>query len=425
MMGFRRSLLVLSAVVLLLGNNNELTSHGVAAFSLPPQHQLSTTSSWGQEIQRSIHHQKEPSSSSSSRTLLHLSFSSSSSSQRRLRNTSIAPRNNRPSLGLVKWGKFTGIVTSLSFVFHWAGQHNLLGLGPQSWNLVAIGYPALIGLAAFFHMAMFQRSGGSGDQIAQSMGGIPCNDPNSRIDVLLDQVFVRSGLPLSERPTTYRIPTAEPNAFAAGSRSKSVVAVTQGLMDRLNDDQLRAVLAHEVAHLRNRDTIQSVQLAAMIAALATARTVGSILMRGADRTARRSRRSDNNNNDNEQQQQRTDVFKGVGWILYGTGMVTAFLGSLLRFGSSRTAEYAADAFAKNIGIGEDLASALEIISSTNRASPQPRDSSQGLGLASGAYAHAYIDNPPNLESPFVNAFGLLRTHPTTKERVKKLLEKDS
>lgn len=324
-----------------------------------------------------------------------------------LRPVSIEPRNTRSNIA--QWLKFSGLVAALSQAFRRAGQWDLCGLGSSTWNYVAIGYPALIALAGIFYFFAFGSMGGSGHKVAKSMGGIPC-PPNSRIDVLLDEVYTFTNQ-LGKRPSTYLIPTPEPNAFAAGSSTDTVVAVTQGLLDKLSDNQLRAVLAHEVAHLRNSDTRQSMQLAAMIAALGAAKTVGSFLLQQSKQTRKKK--------DDEKDNLSPAMYRGIGYILFGTGLVTVMLGSLLRLGSSRTAEFAADAFAKDIGIGEDLASGLEIISQTNAASTKPRGTG-GLGLASGAFSHLYIDNPPNLESSFVNMFGLLRTHPSTKDRVARL-----
>ena len=70
---------------------------------------------------------------------------------------------------------------------------------------------------------------------------------------LVEQLAGRAGLPM---PKVYLIETEQPNAFATGRNPENAaVAVTSGLMRRLNSDELAGVLAHELAHIRNRDTL--------------------------------------------------------------------------------------------------------------------------------------------------------------------------
>merc|ERR1719231_926449 len=114
-------------------------------------------------------------------------------------------------------------------------------------------------------------------------------------------------------------------------------------------------------------------------------------------------------------------FATLGLILYGTGALSYALGSLLRLGNSRTAEFAADAFAKSIGAGKDLASALRKLDTFSKSSTMTREQGAGLGVASGAFASSYIDNPPARESPLLTLGGLLRTHPTMEDRIERLL----
>ena len=78
-----------------------------------------------------------------------------------------------------------------------------------------------------------------------------------RLYQMVRELTTRAGLPM---PSLYLIPQAQPNAFATGrSPDKSAVAVTQGILQLLSEDELRGVIAHELAHIRNRDVlIQSV-----------------------------------------------------------------------------------------------------------------------------------------------------------------------
>ena len=78
-----------------------------------------------------------------------------------------------------------------------------------------------------------------------------------RLYQMVRELTTRAGLPM---PSLHLIPQAQPNAFATGrSHDKSAVAVTQGILQLLSEDELRGVIAHELAHIRNRDVlIQSV-----------------------------------------------------------------------------------------------------------------------------------------------------------------------
>merc|ERR1711939_421977 len=108
----------------------------------------------------------------------------------------------------------------------------------------------------------------------------------------------------------------------------------------------------------------------------------------------------------------------LGFVLSTVGGV----GSLLRLDFSHTAEYEADAFAKSIGDGPALASALSKISGrTNQMNFDIfGENPSGLRQTIGAYAHAYIHNPPSRESPWITLGGLLSTHPSIEKRIERL-----
>lgn len=97
------------------------------------------------------------------------------------------------------------------------------------------------------------------DKIALKMSGAkPLSEEEApRLYQMVRELTTRAGLPM---PTLHLIPQAQPNAFATGrSPDRSAVAVTQGILQLLSEDELRGVIAHELAHIRNRDVlIQSV-----------------------------------------------------------------------------------------------------------------------------------------------------------------------
>ena len=120
--------------------------------------------------------------------------------------------------------------------------------GPQT-ALLFLGFGAIFNLGAYWFS----------DKIALKMSGAkPISEQEApRLYQMVRELTTRAGLPM---PSLHLIPQEQPNAFATGrSPDKSAVAVTQGILKRLSEDELRGVIAHELAHIRNRDVlIQSV-----------------------------------------------------------------------------------------------------------------------------------------------------------------------
>jgi heat shock protein HtpX len=197
----------------------------------------------------------------------------------------------------------------------------------------------------------------------------------------------RAGIPA---PRLYLIPSEQPNAFATGRNpSRSVVAVTQGLLERMPPEQVRAVLAHELAHIRNRDVLVS-SVAAMIAGAisAVANLLQlSFLFGGGD-----------------------DEDHGpLGLIGALAALVLAPIAAmLLQLAVSRQREYLADATAARLlDGGRPLAEALESLERGTQAAPV---------AVNPAFASLYITNP----LPRVRLATLFSTHPPIPERVRRL-----
>jgi heat shock protein HtpX len=195
----------------------------------------------------------------------------------------------------------------------------------------------------------------------------------------------RGGVPM---PRVYLIPTEQPNAFATGRNPQhSAVAVTRGLLQAMPLEQVRAVLAHEVAHIKNRDILVS-SVAAMIAAAISA--VANILqfsfLFGGD-----------------------DEENPLGFLgTIAMMMVAPIAAMLLQLAVSRQREYLADATARRIlGEGESLADALESLERGTRNAPI---------AINPAVASLYIANP----LPRVGLSTLFSTHPPIAERVRRL-----
>jgi heat shock protein HtpX len=212
----------------------------------------------------------------------------------------------------------------------------------------------------------------------------------------VENLCIGAGLPM---PKVYVIEDSAPNAFATGrDPNHASVAVTRGLMDKLDRFELQGVIGHELSHIGNYDTrlmtllVVLVGVAALLADFALRLTV-----MGA------GRRSGNRD-------------KGGGaavLIIYLVALVGAILAPIaaraIQFAISRQREYLADASGALLTRNpEALARALEKIS----ADPEP------LEEANKATAHLYIENPLKEHKSFLN--GLFDTHPPIQERIKLL-----
>jgi heat shock protein HtpX len=191
-------------------------------------------------------------------------------------------------------------------------------------------------------------------------------------------------------PRVYLSPAAQPNAFATGRNpDHAVVAVTQGLLQVLDRDELRGVLAHEMSHVKNRDIlIGSVAAALAMGVTFVARmAMWGAMFSGGDR--------DGNNN----------VFGALAMMI-----LAPIAAALIQMAISRSREYEADrSGAALIGDGEPLARALEKIEAYAKQVPMNVDPAQ---------ATAYIVNP--LTGRRVSFANLFTTHPPTEDRVARL-----
>ncbi len=202
----------------------------------------------------------------------------------------------------------------------------------------------------------------------------------------------RAGIPI---PALYMIPSAAPNAFATGrSPSHAAVAVTRGILDILNREELEGVLGHELAHILNRDTLT----ATIAATLAGAISMLASMVRWTFMFAGGGRRSGRETGSNP-----------VGAVL--AALLIPFAAGLIQLAVSRTREYEADSEGARLCVNPlYLASALRKLESTARRLPMQN--------AEPATAHMFIVNP--LKSG--GLMGLFSTHPPTAERVARLEE---
>ena len=208
-----------------------------------------------------------------------------------------------------------------------------------------------------------------------------------RLYEIVSDLARRDGLPM---PRLYVSPEAQPNAFATGrGPKKAVVCVTQGILQVLDDDELRGVLAHELSHVKNRDVlIGSVAAAVALAITFIARiAMFSAIFGGGD--------SEGGGN-------------AIG--LLAMAILAPLAAGLLQMALSRSREYQADASGAHlIGDGEPLARALQKIEAAAKRTPMN---------VNPAEATAYIVNP--LTGRKVNFANLFSTHPPTDERIARL-----
>jgi heat shock protein HtpX len=211
---------------------------------------------------------------------------------------------------------------------------------------------------------------------------------------IVENLSIGSGLPM---PKVYVIEDSAPNAFATGRDPKHAsVAATRGLLDKLDKNELEAVMAHEMSHVGNYDIRVMTIVVVLIGLVALLADVFfRFTLMGA------GRRSGNRDKG------------GAAGLLVVVALVLAILApliaQLIQFAVSRQREYLADASGALLCRNPDaLARALEKIA----ADPEP------LEAANKATAHLYISNPLKEHASMLN--GLFSTHPPVAERVRLL-----
>lgn len=203
---------------------------------------------------------------------------------------------------------------------------------------------------------------------------------------IVKEVAKLSGLPM---PKVYVIPSNTPNAMATGRNPKNAaVAATEGILKLLNEEELKGVIAHEFAHIKNRDILISTvagTIAGIISYIANM-FMWSAMFGGRD-----------------------DDSRGNFIGLIALAVITPIIASLIQLAISRSREYFADETgAKTVKNGNALADALEKIEKNVNANP--------MRFGNTATAHLFISNPFRGQA----MLGLFMTHPSTQERTKRL-----
>ncbi len=256
--------------------------------------------------------------------------------------------------------------------------------------------PVILIGAAIFSILMSFTSYWYSDKIVLSITGAKLikKSDNPTLYRIVENLCITTGLPF---PKIYIMKESQPNAFATGRNAKhAVVAVTQGLLDKLEKTELEGVIAHELSHIKNKDMLLQTMVVVLVGIIAMA---SHIFLRISFYGGGRKRDSKGN----------------AGAIIFVLGIVAAVLApiaaNLIKLAVSRKREFLADASGALITrYPEGLARALEKIAKD----PSP------MKKANNATAHLYISNPfrgKQAKSWFTKLYS---THPPTEERLKAL-----
>jgi heat shock protein HtpX len=276
--------------------------------------------------------------------------------------------------------KTTFLLTALTVLLMLVGLH----FGGESGMIIAFVIAAGMNFFSYFYsdklaLAMYRAQPVTREQLPRAYE-------------VVERMTGRLGLPM---PKIYVIPTDSPNAFATGRNPKHAsVAVTHGILQLLNDDELEGVLAHELGHVKNRDILTSsiaATLAGAITLLARMAWFGEIFGFGGGRDRR-----------------------GGGLTAILMLVLAPIAAMLIQLAVSRSREYEADATGAHItGNPYALASALEKLDVYSKRLPMP---------GSPTTAHLFIVQPLLSRGDFANMFS---THPPIAKRIERLIGRPS
>jgi heat shock protein HtpX len=209
----------------------------------------------------------------------------------------------------------------------------------------------------------------------------------------VEGLSIAAGIP---KPDIYVMPSRELNAYATGKDPEHAsIAVTQGLIDTLDRQELEGVIAHEISHIRNRD-VQFMTLVAVLVGIAG--ILSHVILRSYWYGGRGRKRDKNSGS-------LSIIIVAVGFLL---AILAPILTRLVQMAVSRSREYLADASAAEMTRYPDgLADALEKLSKYNR----------GDMKVSESVSHLFISDPNRTALD-----ALYSTHPPIEERIKRLRE---
>jgi heat shock protein HtpX len=261
-----------------------------------------------------------------------------------------------------------------------------------AWFFGLTGNVLLVGVILFVcFMVFFQWLIGPAI-IKRSVRMHECKD--QRILATVHSIAVSAGIP---KPRVYLVDNPVPNAFAFGRTQKSSnIALHTGLLDRLSEEEVRAVIAHEIGHIKHRDVIVMTLASALPAILFYLIYFGVMMAGSRDRGG------------------------GMNYLgAWAGGMIAQFLATLLVLYLSRVREYSADSFsAKSTRRPNDLASALAKISYSLSHSKQPTPATMRSFYIADEISSKYSSQMEHEKKR--GWMELFMTHPLTYKRIKAL-----
>jgi heat shock protein HtpX len=274
------------------------------------------------------------------------------------------------------------LLTSLTLFLLFVGQY----FGGRNGMLIALAVAVAMNFVSYFYS----------DKLALSMyrAQPATREQLPRVYSVVEQMTQRIGLPM---PKIYVIPSESPNAFATGRNpAHASVAVTQGILNLLTDEELAGVLAHELGHVRNRDILTSSIAATLAGAITILAQMGRFAMIfGGGGGSNRDR-------------------EGGGIAALFMLILAPIAATLIQLAVSRAREYEADATGAHMtGNPYALASALQKLDTYSKRLP--------MG-ATASTAHLFIVAPLISGGSFANLFS---THPPIAKRIERLVGRPS
>lgn len=278
----------------------------------------------------------------------------------------------------VLFALFLAVVIGIGWFFSYLYQNSVILYG-------------VVAFAVFMNIFSYWFS----DTIVLSMAHAQPIEKKDNPDLynLVENLCITAGLPM---PRVYIVHEAQPNAFATGRDPKhAVVAVTQGLLDRLDRSELEGVIAHELSHVGNRDMLLATVVVVLVGFISI---ISDMFMRSAMWGSLTSSDDDHGGR--------------AGGILFVVGIVVSILApisaQLMHLAISRKREFLADASGALLTrYPEGLASALEKISR----------SSVPMSVANNTTAHLWLDDPFKGGQKANWLHKLFMTHPPAEERI--------
>ncbi len=276
-------------------------------------------------------------------------------------------------------------------------------IGMLSGGTVQSAYfGAFIGLCIWGILLLVNMAGGESVLLSSANAREVSHDDAPQLYNIVEEMRIAAALPAM--PKVYIIDTPVPNAFAVGLKpERACVAVTTGLLERLSRDELQGVIAHELGHISNRDTLFMTLAGVTLGAIVLLADFGMRMMfYGGSGSRRRSSSSSGKNGGAAMA-----IMMIVALLL---AILAPLIARLLYFACSRQREFLADASsAQFTRYPAALAGALQKISTEQEAKKIP---------VNRVVSPMYIINPLAAAGS-ASVFG---THPPTAERIKRLLE---